>query len=122
GGREDEDEESGDGTELHDDLRWRAAVPDPTRPGMASMPCVGRPCESLRPGPRTMGAMSEVTTLLRRLGDGDRAAFHELVPLVYAELRRIADAHMARQANDHTLQPTALVNEAFLKLAGSGAA
>lgn len=69
-----------------------------------------------------MGAMTEVTTLLRRLGDGDRAAFHELVPLVYAELRRIADAHMARQANDHTLQPTALVNEAFLKLAGSGAA
>ncbi|MFG0317678.1 MAG: ECF-type sigma factor [Planctomycetota bacterium JB042] len=67
-----------------------------------------------------MPPMSEVTTLLRRLDEGDRAAFHELVPLVYAELRRIADAQMARQAGDHTLQPTALVNEAFLKLAGPG--
>ena len=60
--------------------------------------------------------MTEVTRLLRQVREGDRAALEELMPLVYAELRRIAGAFMRRQPPGHTLQPTALVNEAFIKL------
>lgn len=60
--------------------------------------------------------MTEVTRLLRQVREGDRAALEELMPLVYAELRRMAGAFMRRQPPGHTLQPTALVNEAFIKL------
>ena len=60
--------------------------------------------------------MAEVTRLLDRMRLGDRAALEELMPLVYSELRRIAGAFMRRQQAGHTLQPTALVNEAFVKL------
>ena len=54
--------------------------------------------------------------LLHRVRDGERGALDELMPLVYTELRRIARAFMKRQQPGHTLQPTALVNEAFIKL------
>ena len=57
-----------------------------------------------------------VTALLRAWGDGDDGALEQLTPLVEAELRRLARAYMARERRDHTLQPTALVNEAFLRL------
>lgn len=57
------------------------------------------------------------TRLLNRLGQGDSAAADELIPLVYAELHRLAEQHMARQGPRHTLQPTALVNEAWARLA-----
>jgi RNA polymerase sigma factor (TIGR02999 family) len=57
-----------------------------------------------------------VTALLRAWGDGDDAALEQLTPLVEAELRRLARAYMARERRDHTLQATALVNEAFLRL------
>ncbi len=60
--------------------------------------------------------MSDVTRLLHRVREGDQAALDELMPLVYGELRRIAQAFMRRQHPGHTLQPTALVNEAFIKL------
>ena len=60
--------------------------------------------------------MSDVTRLLHRVRAGERAALDELMPLVYCELRRIARAFMRRQRQGHTLQPTALVNEAFIKL------
>jgi len=60
--------------------------------------------------------MTEVTRLLHRMREGDRAAREELMPLVYGELRRIAGSFMRRQEAGHTLQPTALVNEAYLKL------
>ena len=60
--------------------------------------------------------MTEVTRLLHRVREGDRAALDDLMPLVYAELRRIAGSFMRRQRPGHTLQPTALVNEAFIKL------
>ena len=60
--------------------------------------------------------MTDVTRLLRRMREGDRAALEELMPLVYGELRRIAGAVMRRQPPGATLQPTALVNEAYLKL------
>lgn len=57
-----------------------------------------------------------VTELLRAWSDGDDAALDELLPLVEAELRRIARRYMGRERHDHTLQTTALVNEAFLRL------
>jgi len=58
-----------------------------------------------------------VTQLLQQWGHGDDAALAELTPLVYDELRRIAHRHMGGQRPDHTLQTTALVNEAYLRLA-----
>ncbi len=58
----------------------------------------------------------EITQLLKRLSGGDRAAEAILVPLVYAELRRLAARYMRQERRDHTLQPTALVHEAYLKL------
>jgi len=64
--------------------------------------------------------MAEVTRLLHRVREGDRTALEELMPLVYTELRRIAGSFMRRQPPEHTLQPTALVNEAFLKLFQDG--
>jgi RNA polymerase sigma factor (TIGR02999 family) len=60
--------------------------------------------------------MAEVTRLLERAREGDRGALDELMPLVYGELRRIARSVMRRQPPGHILQPTALVNEAFIKL------
>src|SRR6185437_1884716 len=58
-----------------------------------------------------------VTQLLANWSQGDAAALTELTPLVYEELRRIAHRHMGGQRPDHTLQTTALVNEAYLRLA-----
>jgi RNA polymerase sigma-70 factor (ECF subfamily) len=57
-----------------------------------------------------------VTTLLVKWSDGDDSAMQELVPLVYDELRRLARGQMSREREDHVLQATALVNEAFLRL------
>ena len=58
-----------------------------------------------------------VTELLQRWSNGDGAALAELTPLVYDELRRVAHHHLSGQRPDHTLQTTALVNEAYLRLA-----
>ena|SRR5207237_3454529 len=60
----------------------------------------------------------EVTQLLLRLRAGEHGALDELMPIMYVELRRIARAYMSRQRAGHTLQPTALVNEAYIKLFG----
>ena len=60
----------------------------------------------------------EVTRLLKAINDGDSAAAEDLLPLVYAELHRIANAYMRRERTGHTLQPTALINEAYLRLVG----
>lgn len=62
------------------------------------------------------GMTSRVTVLLDRLREGEQAALDELMPLVYEELRRIAQSFFRRQRPGHTLQPTALINEAFIKL------
>lgn len=62
--------------------------------------------------------MSDFTLLLHKMEQGDAAAGNELLPLVYGELRRLAAAHMAREAPGQTLQPTALVHEAWLRLGG----
>ncbi len=59
-----------------------------------------------------------VTDVLRELREGAPAAREQLFRLVYAELKRIASAHMRREPQGHTLQPTALVHEAYLKLLG----
>jgi RNA polymerase sigma-70 factor, ECF subfamily len=59
----------------------------------------------------------EVTLLLTHWSHGDNAALGELTPVVYEELRRLAHRHMAGERPDHTLQTTALVNEAYLRLA-----
>jgi RNA polymerase sigma-70 factor, ECF subfamily len=61
-------------------------------------------------------AGSDVTGLLRAWGQGDEQALERLAPLVYQELRRIAGRYMARERSDHTLQATALVNEAYVRL------
>ena len=63
-------------------------------------------------------APQTITRLLGEVRQGDAGALGQLLPLVYAELHYIAERHMARERPDHTLQPTALVNEAFLKLVG----
>lgn len=60
----------------------------------------------------------EVTQLLKAMHAGDDAAAGDLLPLVYTELHRIASAYMRRERPDHTLQPTALINEAYLRLVG----
>ena len=59
----------------------------------------------------------DVTEILNRFADGQEQALEELLPLVYDELRRLARGHLRRERPDHTLQPTALVNEAYLRLA-----
>lgn len=61
----------------------------------------------------------EITRLLADWAGGDGAALEQLTPLVYAELRRIASRQLRREGDAHTLQPTALVNEVFLRLCGS---
>ncbi len=63
--------------------------------------------------------MSEVTCILDRIHNGESQAATELLPLVYDELRKLAAARMAQERNAWTLQPTALVHEAWLRLAGA---
>lgn len=62
--------------------------------------------------------VSELTVILRRVDQGDPNAANELLPLVYAELRKLAAQKMARESPGQTLQPTALVHEAWLRLGG----
>lgn len=64
----------------------------------------------------TSDAVLQTTRLLGELEAGDAAAAERLLPLVYDELRALAGRYLRRQRRDHTLQPTALVHEAFLKL------
>jgi len=62
-------------------------------------------------------SQGEVTSLLHALRQGDRGAGDKLLPLVYAELHRLARAYMRRERPNHTLQPTALIDEAYMRLA-----
>lgn len=61
----------------------------------------------------------EITDLLHRAKNGERAALDSVIPLVYNELRRLASSHIRREHGSATIQATALVHEAFLRLAGS---
>jgi RNA polymerase sigma-70 factor, ECF subfamily len=63
-----------------------------------------------------MQPLESVTQLLVKWSNGDQAALEKLMPLVYSELRRLASNYLRRERPGHTLQPTALVNEAYLKL------
>jgi len=61
---------------------------------------------------------TQITRLLQEWQDGSAQALERLIPLVYNELHTLASRYLARERQNHTLQPTALVNEAYLKLAG----
>jgi RNA polymerase sigma factor (TIGR02999 family) len=61
----------------------------------------------------------QLTELLESWGQGNQAAMNKLMPLVYDDLRRLAHRYMAEERSDHTLQTTALVNEAYLRLVGA---
>lgn len=63
-----------------------------------------------------MATSSDVTTLLKAWGAGDRVAFDRLMPLMYAEIRQLARIHMKREQPGNSLQTTALINEAYLRL------
>jgi RNA polymerase sigma-70 factor, ECF subfamily len=69
--------------------------------------------------PRQDAARGKVTALLDAWSAGDDTALEQLLPLVEAELRRLARAYMARERRGHTLQTTALINEAFVRLTGA---
>lgn len=63
-----------------------------------------------------MSASHDVTQLLVQWANGDKQALDDLTPLVYKELRRLAASHLRKERKSHTLQPTALVHEAYLRL------
>jgi len=63
-------------------------------------------------------SQGEITQLLKAMHAGEPAAAENLLPLVYAELHKLAKAYMRRERADHTLQATALINEAYVRLAG----
>jgi len=69
-----------------------------------------------------MRSSSEATRLLKSWRDGDSAALDQLIPVVYDELRNLAAHYLRRERPDHTLQPTALVHEAYLRLIDQGGA
>ena len=64
--------------------------------------------------------MSDVTLILQAVSRGEGRTLDELLPLVYEELRRLAAARMAQESAGHTLQPTALVHEAWIRLVSDG--
>jgi RNA polymerase sigma-70 factor (ECF subfamily) len=63
-----------------------------------------------------MGPPEDVTQLLLNWSEGDQAALDQLIPIVHGEMRRLAASYLRRERPGHTLQPTALVNEAYLRL------
>ena len=63
--------------------------------------------------------MADLTTIFKRIDQGDAGAFDDLLPIVYDELRQLASRQMARESAGHTLQTTALVHEAYLRLVGN---
>jgi RNA polymerase sigma factor (TIGR02999 family) len=65
-----------------------------------------------------MPATHNVTQLLTQWAEGDQQALEELTPIVYKELRLLAASYLRKERQDHTLQPTALVNEAYMRLVG----
>ncbi len=73
---------------------------------------------SAAPSPHPVSSPGDLTLLLQRADAGDAQAADQILPLVYDELRKLAAAKMARETPGHTLQPTALVHEAWLRLGG----
>src|SRR5262249_5667333 len=93
---------------------WERAGARPPRAASPAhrSPLLPRRRESRMPAPHS----DDITALLQAWGRGDKAALGELLPLVYGELRRQAERHMRAQPEGHTLQTTALVHEAYLRL------
>ncbi|MGI9457448.1 MAG: ECF-type sigma factor [Aeoliella sp.] len=75
------------------------------------------PCQPLEPR-RYAGHMSDVTQILHKIEQGDPRASDELLPIIYAELRSLAASKLANEKSGQTLQPTALVHEAYMRLVG----
>jgi hypothetical protein len=71
-------------------------------------------------GQRAMSELGEITRLLHLAQTGDKLAESKLLDLSYSDLRRLAAAYLARERRDHTLQPTALLHEAYLRLTSQG--
>src|SRR5262249_41373127 len=78
----------------------------------------GRATAARGPHERSPGPMGDVTRILADIERGDRQAAGELLPLVYDELRKLAGSRLAREAPGQTLQPTAPVHEAYIRLVG----
>ena len=86
-------------------------------------PIEARPInDQVSPRQHTGDPSDQITALLERWRQGDEQAPHKLVPLVYQELRRLAHYYLRSERPDHTLQSTALVHEAYLRLAGGSQA
>jgi RNA polymerase sigma factor (TIGR02999 family) len=83
--------------------------------------CATDSANDLFPVADTRTLPESITTLLSRVNGGDRGAFDHLIPLVYRELHRIAEGYLRRESPNHTLQPTALISEAYLRLVDHGA-
>src|SRR4051794_24054737 len=88
------------------------ATPRPTRNGAGHSPLA-----TARFG---VPLMSEVTCILSAIEQGDPSAAEQLLPLVYDELRKLAEEKMAHERPGHSLEATALVHEAYLRLVGDG--
>jgi hypothetical protein len=72
-----------------------------------------------KPAEKSIASSSQsISLLLQRWSNGDEGALEQLMPLVYGELRRMARRYMGQQPSSHTLQTTALIHEAYLRLAG----
>src|SRR5271170_4311011 len=74
----------------------------------------------MRSGPIILKCMSDVTQILSAIENGDPKAASQLLPLVYDELRRLAAQRLAQEKPGQTLQATALVHDAYLRLVGEG--
>src|SRR5215470_12244955 len=74
----------------------------------------------MRPDPPSMSSANEVTRILLDWNRDPKTAMEQLTPLVYNQLRRLAASLLKSERRDHTLQPTALVHETYLRLAGQG--
>src|SRR5262249_60727004 len=89
--------------------------------GGGARPPPPRPFPSPAPaGSVIIAGMSEVTRILSAIEGGDASAAEQLLPLVYDELRQLAAQRLARERPGQTLQATALVHEAYLRLVGAG--
>lgn len=88
--------------------------------GAQHPPLAGDPVTQSVPPPAIMTPIDHITEVLRAWEQGDDGALETLLPLVYTELRAIAGRHLGAERPGHTLQPTALVNEAYLRLRGLG--
>jgi RNA polymerase sigma factor (TIGR02999 family) len=95
---------------------WRATQPRLKKKSALALPC---PLWRNDCGTAIMDLMSEVTQLLNAIDQGDPQAAEQLLPLVYAELRQLAAQKLSHEKPGQTLQATALVHEAYLRLAGA---